>query len=156
MLTFDAQIGKAEALIKSKIVASNGYSINQTDAEYVRFRPIALSIETKRAAIEEDKANKQLGTWVFAHFAKLQQLVDEGMDSNPPFLPLIMIQGHSWMFQLAEMTSAMEIVICKDQPLGHTRSIIGVYQLLAAVQRLAKWIDEKYRVWFESRVLDLE
>ena len=145
---------EVERHIRSKLRANDSYSINHTDADYIRFSPIALSIETKRAAIEEDKAHRQLGTWVSAHFARLRQLVQG--DSSPPFLPLIMTQGDSWNFMMAVMASAKSIVIYRDQPLGHTRSLLGVYQLLAALQRLAKWIDEQYRLWFESRVLQSE
>ncbi|KAL8716531.1 MAG: hypothetical protein Q9225_006150 [Loekoesia sp. 1 TL-2023] len=37
-------------------------SINHTDAEYLRFKPVTVSIETKRAAVGEDEAKDRLGT----------------------------------------------------------------------------------------------
>ena len=144
--------------IRYKLRQDGIYSINHTDAEYVRFSPIALSVETKRAAIEEDKANSQLETWVSAHFEKLRRLIDG--DSDLPVLPLIFISGDNWYLMLAEMTETpsaeKEIVIHSRVPLGDTLSIEGVYQLWASIQRLAKWIDEEYRSWFERRVLHLE
>lgn len=46
--------------IRSKLRAKGPGSINHTAAEYIRFDPIAISIETKRAAIAEDTAHAQL------------------------------------------------------------------------------------------------
>ncbi|KAL8826351.1 MAG: hypothetical protein Q9191_003850 [Dirinaria sp. TL-2023a] len=164
MVDYAMVIQPSEALeerIRSKLVAKSAYSINQTDTKSLRFSPIALSIETKRAAIEEDKARTQLEAWVSAHFAKLRQLI--GGDSTVPFLPLIMAQGNKWHFLIAEMADRKgpagvkkRIFIYEDHELGHTKSLLGVYQLLAAIQRLAKWIDEEYRPWFESQVLGME
>jgi hypothetical protein len=37
--------------------------------------------------------------------------------------------------------------------LGDTRTITGVYQNLAAIRRLARWIDEQYWPWFKREVL---
>lgn len=136
--------------IRIKLRAEERFSINQTDARYVRFTPITLSIETKRAAIEEDSANTQLATWVSAHFTNLEQLTVDG--SGPPILPLLMVQGREWDFCVAQKLND-EIVIFRDHKLGSTGSIVGVYQLLAAIRRLAKWSDENYREWFESHVL---
>jgi len=130
---------------------TDGFSMNQTDARYMRFRPIGLSIETKRSGIEEDKSNTQLGTWVSAQFAKLSQLVCGDVDL--PILPLIMIQGNRWEFMIAHKVNARKIEIYRDQSLGGTDSILGVYQLLAALRRLAQWMDEVLRPWFETHVL---
>lgn len=85
--------------IKDLLREIDGFSINHTDARYVRFKPIGLSIETKRGGIDQDKANTQLGTWVSAHFAKLSQLIRG--NGNLPLLPLIIIQGNKWEFMIA-------------------------------------------------------
>jgi hypothetical protein len=88
-------------------------SINQTSAEHVRFAPIGVSFETKRAAVDEDEGYVQLGTWVVAHFARLRQLVRNrdraahggiGGDGEVqlPVLPLVIIQGHDWKMMVAE------------------------------------------------------
>jgi len=137
--------------IKDLLRENDGFSINQTDARYVRFKPIGLSIETKRGGIDEDKANTQLGTWVSAHFAKLSQLTRG--DGHLPLLPLILIQGHTWEFMIAHKVNARTIEIYRDQSLGDTGSMLGIYQLLAALRRLAQWIDEVLRPWFETHVL---
>lgn len=137
--------------IKDLLRETDGFSINHTDARYVRFKPIGLSIETKRGGIEEDKANIQLGTWVSAHFAKLSQLIRG--NGNLPSLPLIIIQGNRWEFMIAHKVNARQIQIYRDQSLGDTESILGIYQLLAALRRLAQWMDEVLRPWFETFIL---
>jgi hypothetical protein len=137
--------------IRDLLRNSDDFNINQTDARYVRFRSIGLSIETKREGIDEDKANTQLGTWVSAHFAKLSQLIRD--DEDLPPLPLIMIQGNKWKFMIVHKVNARKIEIYRDQSLGETGSILGIYQLLAALRRLAQWMDEMLRPWLEAHVL---
>jgi len=154
MVDYAMVIRPAEDLldrIRDLLRNSDGFSINQTDARYVRFRPIGLSIETNGGGIDEDKANTQLGTWVSAHFAKLSQLIRG--DGDLPPLPLIMIQGNKWEFMIAHKVNARKIEIYRDQSLGETGSILGIYQLLAALRRLAQWMDEVLRPWFEAHVL---
>lgn len=154
MVDYAMVIRPAEDLldrIRDLLRNTDGFSINPTDARYVRFRPIGLSIETKRSAIDEDKSNTQLGTWVSAHFAKLSQLARG--DGDLPLLPLIMIQGNKWEFMIAHKVNARQIEIYRDQPLGDTGSLLGIYQLLVALGRLARWMDEVLRPWFEAHVL---
>ena len=38
-------------------------------------------------------------------------------------------------------------------PLGDTLTLAGIYPVVAAIRRLAKWVDEWYRPWFEREVL---
>lgn len=126
-------------------------AINHTPAEHVRFSPIAVSIETKRAAVEEDVANAQLAVWVSAHFRWLQRLANAG--SMLPTLPLVMVQGHEWKLMLAELQDDSEISIFRHLSLGSTRSVLGVYQLVASLRRLAEWTKDAYRPWLEENVL---
>ncbi len=127
-------------------------SINQTSAEWIRFNPIAVSIETKRGAVDEDTAYVQLGMWTAAHFAKLRQLTQD-RSAALPVLPLVLVQGHEWKMMLASMKPDPRIEMLADLPLGDTRTLSGVYRVIAAIRRLAKWIDEQYRPWFEKEVL---
>jgi hypothetical protein len=56
-------------------------SINHSKAEHLRFKPIAVSIETKRALTgDEERGQVQLGVWAGAHYRKLMQLMDEPAD----------------------------------------------------------------------------
>lgn len=137
--------------IRSKLGAEGRGSINHTAAEYIRFDPIAISVETKRAAIAEDTAHAQLGLWVAAHFARLRQLTLS--QDQLPILPLLIVQGPEWKLMVAEQTSYGNIVILRDLVLGSTRSVLGIYQILSAIGRLAEWVDHDYRSWFEENAL---
>jgi hypothetical protein len=96
--------------------STSSSSINHTAADYIRFTPIAVSIETKRAAIDEDAANIQLGMWVCAHFARLRQLTSE--TTSLPTLPLIIVQGHQWKLMIAQSIDASNVLILRDVPIG--------------------------------------
>jgi hypothetical protein len=76
-------------------------SINQTASEWVRFKLIAVNIETKRGAVEEDKAHVQLRTWITAQFARLRQLTTS--DTEFPSLPVLSVQGKRWLLMIASM-----------------------------------------------------
>ena len=126
-------------------------SINHSAAEYVRFKPIAVSIETKRGNVDEDRMYVQLGIWLSAHFARLRQLT--GGDCQLPALPAVIVQGHRWSLMIAEVGVDRKVVILKELRLGATDSVLGIYQIIASIRRLAKWVQEEYRPWFESNVL---
>jgi len=120
--------------------------MNHTTAERVRFTPIAVSIETKCAAINEDTTTVQLGTWIYSHFAYLTKLT--GGRHKLPALHLV-AQGHEWKFLMAER-QAVRVLILKDLVCGSTNTIVSIFQVISAIKRLARWIDEDFRPWFEE------
>ena len=126
-------------------------SINHADSEEVRFHPIAVYIETKRAHIDEEQAELQLITWVVAHYTKLKRMTKIG--TQMPILPLITALGHDWKFLIAEMVSSDRIVIFKEVRIGETDTVIGVYHVMAALRILAQWMHEEYLPWFTRYVL---
>ena len=152
-----------EASIKRLCREQQLDSVNQTNPNHVRFTPIAISIETKRAAIEEDQAILQLNTWVSAHFAKLDSLVgsyapneeakaEVKAKATMPILPLVKIQGHDWKLLIAEKKTD-QILIHGELTIGSTQSHLGVYQILAALRRLAQWVNDEYRPWWIREIL---
>ena len=128
-------------------------SINSTSAEWIRFNPIAVSIETKREADHRDLADVQLGIWTVSHFLKLQQLTQDPSTAKLPVLPVISVVGHQWRLMLAYMTPGPRLEMLSYVLLGDTLTLAGVYRVVAALRRLAKWVDEQYRPWFERNVL---
>ncbi|KAL9603508.1 MAG: hypothetical protein Q9179_002178 [Wetmoreana sp. 5 TL-2023] len=133
-------------------------TINQTDATNVRRVPIAISLEVKRAGGNEHETLVQLETWVTAHYNNLKVLTGtvtrEPSDVKMPILPLIQIQGHEWKLMIAQLMSDRDMIIVhRDIPLGSTRNILGIYQIILALQRLAKWVAEEYRPWWITNVL---
>lgn len=128
-------------------------TINHTAMYEVKYSPIAVSIETKRANVDEDGADVQLGLWVSAHFARLRQLTGDAFPL--PALPLVTVQGHAWKMMIAEAKADRSIILLKEIMLGKTDSVLGIYQIVAALRRLARWVDEDYKPWFEQKALGL-
>lgn len=145
---------ETKILEKIKAMIHITESINHSDAEYLCFDPIAISMETKRAAINEDKGDVQLSVWIKAHYAKLRQLAPQIPANELPVLPIMTALGHSWTFMLAEMFAGDQVIIHRELSLGATSSMLGIYQLLAAVRRLARWVHEDYKAWFIEKVLN--
>ena len=138
-------------------------SVNQTNPNHVRFTPIAISIETKRAAVEEDQAMLQLNTWVSAHFAKLNSLIGSYAPNEMakaevrakvtmPILPLVKIQGHDWKLLIAEKKADL-ILIHGELAIGCTMDHLGIYKILASLRRLADWVNDEYRPWWIREIL---
>ena len=185
----DYKIHKA---ILAKLRNGGLLSINHSRAEYVRFKPITASIETKRPGIDEDGAKVQLGVWAAAHLERLRMLC--GPDAVLPVLPEVIVQGHDWRLKIASMTGDGDVVcqilfasfvstlnaprclLCSilvsahlvinrsgsskriqvlhgDWVIGETRSVIGVYKILAAIQALAEWSIADFQPWFLREVL---
>ncbi|MCJ1279787.1 hypothetical protein MMC21_007611 [Puttea exsequens] len=124
-------------------------SINHTDTEYMCFSPIVISMETKKGLISEGELRVQLALWVSAHFKRLSQLCP-GATLLP--LPLLSTQGHEWKLMLACPRDG-NFYILRDIELGATRGAIGIYSIIAALRRLAKWTIDDYIPWFEKNIL---
>ncbi|KAJ4307385.1 hypothetical protein N0V84_012775, partial [Fusarium piperis] len=83
--------------------SNNHKSINHTDYQPLRFRPIAISIETKTPDGSTEEAKTQLSVWTSAYIARLRALA---ATSNKAAglgitLPIINIQGAQWELLLA-------------------------------------------------------
>jgi hypothetical protein len=46
-----------------------------------------------------------------------------------------------------------KVIILRDLRLGSTDTVLGIYQLVESVRRLAKWVEEEYRPWLEKEAL---
>jgi hypothetical protein len=46
-----------------------------------------------------------------------------------------------------------QTLIFSSVRLGDTDSVLGIYQVMMAVRRLARWVDEEYKPWFKREVL---
>ncbi|KAL8855499.1 MAG: hypothetical protein Q9178_007853 [Gyalolechia marmorata] len=142
---------KMEGQIRSRMRTLKLKSLSASHAEYMRFEPCASFMETKRGPEGGDKGHVQLGTWIGTNFNKLKQMV--GNDANLPAIPLLISYGHNWNLMIAQMKDN-ELLLLSDRMLGSTNTLLGIYQVLAAIRRLAKWADEQYRPWFEKTFLE--
>ena len=135
---------------------NTGASINQTAAGWVRFKPIAVNIETKKGAVAEDEAHVQLGTWLTAQYSRLRQLMPDKAITKLPSFPVLSVQGQRWLLMIASLQDNDRINLIKELYLGDTDSIAGVYQVIAAIRRIARWINDVYRPWFEREILSIK
>ncbi|KAL8936099.1 MAG: hypothetical protein Q9216_005109 [Gyalolechia sp. 2 TL-2023] len=146
-----------EDALERKCDAMASKTINQTDASYIRNKPIAISIEVKRPAGNEDVSVVELQTWVTAHYNMLKILLRPSNALGTfemPILPLIQIQGHVWNLWIAECKTARnQIIIHRRICLGSTDKIVGIYQIIASVKRLAQWVAEEYQLWWIKAIL---
>lgn len=78
-----------ESNLQDMMMARGLSSLNHADSEYLRFVPIGVSMETKRAGIDEDRAEVQVSTWIKAHFAKLKQLAPGSTRLPIGYLPAL-------------------------------------------------------------------
>ncbi|KAL9597966.1 MAG: hypothetical protein Q9219_004797 [cf. Caloplaca sp. 3 TL-2023] len=126
----------------------NGLSVNPSEAQYLRFNPISMPI-TRNGEL---MANLQLATWVHCQFEIMARL--SRRPSQMPILPLIMIQAHSWYLLIAYKRQD-EIIIFRELQLSAegTRSVIGIFQLLDSLKRLAHWTHHDFRDWYNSNVI---
>ena len=152
----DASQSLHQRIIEKLRSEEGGESINQTAADYVRFKPIGVNIETKKGAVGEDEAHVQLGTWLTAQYSRLRQLVSIESKAKLPSLPVLSVQGHRWLLMITCIHENNRIDLVKELDLGSTRSIVGVYQVVAAIRRIAQWVRDDYRPWFEREVLGMK
>lgn len=74
-------------------------TINQTMYGPVRYRPIAISIETKTPNTSEQEARTQLGMWTAAYFNRLRSFMHG--DLKIPTLPQLYSSGSQWALLFA-------------------------------------------------------
>lgn len=72
LLFSDSEFSEYGRRIIEKLRAKDRPSINHAMAQSINLSPIAVSIEIKKAGIDEYGAEIQLGTWVASHFARLR------------------------------------------------------------------------------------
>ena len=130
-------------------------SINQTEAGWVRFKPIAVNIETKKGAVAEDEVHVRLGTWLTAQYCRLRQLMPDKAVTKLPSFPVLFVQGQRWLLMIASPQDNDRIDLIKELYLGETGSIAGAYQVDAAINRTAQWAYKSYRSWFWRVILGI-
>ncbi|KAI1394965.1 hypothetical protein F4819DRAFT_492948 [Hypoxylon fuscum] len=147
-------------------------SLNQTMYSPLRFRPIAIAVETKTDTATET-GESQLAIWTKAWLNRMKLL---GAKNIPP-LPVLRIKGHDWFLLLAweeheqehehgqeqdqeqdrdrdreQQDAEPSLIILAEMPIGDTRSILPLYRLINVLRRLARWADGPFRDWHESTV----
>lgn len=146
--------------------------VNHTDFVPLRSRPVAVSVETKRRGADQPaEADLQMGTCHAAQWNLLSRLVmdhETGADKGNgksrgvggkaldrlPFLPGIVVNGHSWNF-VATTREGRKTILWQERCFGDTSNPLGVYKAVAGVQRLARWARDIYWPWYRENVLGI-
>jgi hypothetical protein len=147
--------GLAQAI--KKVVHSqwiDQQTINQTAYTPLWYTPIAVSIETKVDGMNEE-GRTQLATWTAAWHERMRRFIDNtgdgGQDNRVITLPVLLIVEHSWVLSFV-CDRGDELEVVGDLPLGDTRTLTGLYTLVAVVQELGDRIARPFCEWME-RVL---
>ena len=120
----------------------------------MNFVPIFANIEVKRPNTDRDPLI-QLGTWIAAEFKKRKR---EGYSLDMPVLA-IEIEGDIWNLHMvfaldnAVDSDAFECKFVGPVEMGSTKSLLGVYQILARLCGCADWGVGEYQTWFNEQIL---
>ena len=127
-------------------------NINQTSAEDVEQSVLTTNIETKVKILDIKKGVHQLAVWSLAQYNKLQQLNPELEWQELPVLPAILTQQHKWNLYFIRRIAEDKILVQGHITVGTSAGVVGIFQILATIQRLARW-SEEYGAWWENNVL---
>lgn len=126
-------------------------SINPTDAMFTETRPYACYVETKPSGEGEKKASVQLVTFLSAHYKKLARLSGK-KGADLPAMPVLTAQGHLWRLMMVSMNGKGQLNLIGTEEVGKTSKYLGIYQILAAIQRVAEWVSTDYMDWFARNI----
>jgi len=159
-----------------------GRRINHTGHETLQRTPIAVSIETKRALIEGDTAQLQMGVWQSSLLRMLMRAEEASSvlrapEMQPPaappeetaaaptapattpseWLPGIIVQGHEWTFVATcrrNGSSQNKPTLLGSIRIGGTQEPLEVYCLMAAIAYLRTWAETRYWPGFKRCLLN--
>ncbi|KAK2051790.1 hypothetical protein LY76DRAFT_375729 [Colletotrichum caudatum] len=128
-------------------------AVNSTPYHFLRNKPIAVAIETKRSDGLE-QAVLQIGIWQAAHWAYLDRIASKKGSTfdGLEFLPGLVASGADWYF-VASTREGQRTTLWEKQPIGSTQSLVGTYKVIRTIQYLAWWSAEVYWPWFMSNIL---
>ncbi|KAF7552794.1 hypothetical protein G7Z17_g4100 [Cylindrodendrum hubeiense] len=128
-------------------------SVNQTGYPPLQFAPIACNIETKTSTAQQG-GQLQLSVWTAAWYQRILKLVPDGVAQHGIItLPLLHIVGHDWRLSFA-CWRRDRIEIVGELALGDTRTLLGLYTLVAVVRKIGDWVATDYRRWIEKVFLE--
>ncbi|OQN95330.1 hypothetical protein B0A48_18765 [Cryoendolithus antarcticus] len=114
-------------------------TLSHSSYQPVCYSPPAVSLETKLEGERGHEAGLQICIWAYAHVMTLKQLLHKTGRPNTmiPALPLLVVHGGKWHFNYFEIGTDSS-TRWAQVTIGDTATTQGVYQVIAAVQRLAE------------------
>lgn len=158
-------------------------TVNHTDYVGLTFRPLLLSIETKKHGIGGDRAELQMDAWLASQWAflhcsvarKLASVPQQSFDAEDKtgsedsadgemcaaallalrFLPGIIVQGHRWALVISTYDPiTRQSQLWSDHQFGTTQDLLETYATVAGVRRLMAWARDVYLPWLREHVMD--
>ncbi|KAH6961898.1 hypothetical protein BKA56DRAFT_499600 [Ilyonectria sp. MPI-CAGE-AT-0026] len=148
----------------------HSHHLNQTAYDPIRFAANAVSIETKTGANGLQEARLQVGIWIAAWYTRMQQLLrrtmaqeeetqdekndqEDGETSGKIELlipvPVVIVIEHEWkLFFACDRGNKIDII--GHITIGDTKSLDGLFIIVAVIRRLATWIQDDFRTWLEK------
>ncbi|KFY24515.1 hypothetical protein V491_02127 [Pseudogymnoascus sp. VKM F-3775] len=127
------------------------WSINQTEAYYLREKPLFSSIELKKSRSSDDPL-LQLAIWNSALFKRLEGLLDltQKRGSVLP-IPSVTVCGHNWQVCYSYIEEDGRTRMLRGMvDIGSTLDIVGIYQILRALKVICSYGLEEYWPWLSG------
>ncbi|KAI9733510.1 MAG: hypothetical protein M1818_007258 [Claussenomyces sp. TS43310] len=127
------------------------WSINQTEAYYLREKPLLSSIELKLTRSNHDPL-LQLAIWNSAMFQRLEGLFDlTGQGDFMLPIPSLAVSGHNWQVCYSYVGENGRSRILRGMvDIGSTIDIVGMYRILRALDVIASYGANEYWPWLSG------
>ncbi|EGU73389.1 hypothetical protein FOPG_16257 [Fusarium oxysporum f. sp. conglutinans race 2 54008] len=130
----------------TRFLANQEYpTVNQTMYDALSRRPVPVSIEIKTSAGVMDRSHVQLGIWTAAWYQRLRAVKST---KNPIAIPVIQVHGDVWTVMFARDNKDKILLLDQSMRIRDTATLVDIYQLLAALRVIGKWIDTTFQTWF--------
>ncbi|KAJ8108233.1 hypothetical protein OPT61_g8315 [Boeremia exigua] len=120
------------------------------------YYPFAVAIETKKDGGSIDQALAQLAVWVAAEFNRWREIVfghpKKGVLKLP--IPIIVVIGSMWYLYVAT-DDPKNIQLNRLGLMGDTTQLVDLYQILAVLRILLKWLKKKWLPAFRTEILSM-
>ncbi|KAM5343903.1 hypothetical protein ACJ41O_012440 [Fusarium nematophilum] len=123
--------------------------VNQTAYEALRTRPAPVFVETKISTGNVASSHVQLAIWTAAWHERLRA---GNTGQRLIAIPVFQVYGSVWQVLFAVDNGNEMLLLDQSMRIGDTSTILGMYQLRAALAVVAKWIETDFRNWI-SRFL---
>ncbi|KAK2684437.1 hypothetical protein QWA68_016818 [Fusarium oxysporum] len=117
--------------------------------------PIAFSIETKRYGGDVLKGEQQLGIWNAAQWEYLISKAGVDAANKLDFIPGLVVHGETWSLVITTRQHS-KTTLFPGIPFGHTQSPIGVFQVIAGLRRLRRWVLDVMWPWYKQYLPGLQ
>ncbi|KAF5024260.1 hypothetical protein F66182_3669 [Fusarium sp. NRRL 66182] len=117
--------------------------------------PIAFSIETRRYGGDVTKGGQQLGIWTAAQWEFLISIAGVEAVKELEFIPGVIVFGEIWSLVITTRTG-LRTNVYPGIPFGNSGTVVGVFQVIAGLNKLRAWALEKLWPWYKKHLPGLD